>query len=228
MADKNRFPQIPSTVWWGVRNILQRSPNVTIDERLLGVELNVQPAAAKQYVAELRSVGILNEENKATPLAARWRLDDTYQEAVGEIIAAAYPQGLRDVSSPQDGDRKKAKSWFMQEGLGEGAAGNKAATYFLIGSEQPGDAPTRSTGQVRGEGTRKAPAKQPAGKGSSERPVKEEVRQEAVHKVVPQMKNSVMPLNVNVQIHISAEAGTEQIDAIFAAMRRYLYEQQGS
>lgn len=228
MADKNRFPQIPSTVWWGVRNILQRSPNVTIDERLLGVELNVQPAAAKQYVVELRSVGILNEENKATPLASRWRLDDTYHEAVGEIIAATYPQGLRDVSSPQDGDRKKAKSWFMQEGLGEGAAGNKAATYFLIGSEQPGDAPARSIGQARGEGTRKAQAKQPAGKGSSERPVQEEVRQESVHKVVPQMKNSVMPLNVNVQIHISAEAGTEQIDAIFAAMRRYLYEQQGS
>ena len=32
-----------------------------------------------------------------------------------------------------------------------------------------------------------------------------------------------MPLNINVQIHISAEATGEQIESIFTAMRRYLY-----
>ena len=59
MADKLSYPQIPSTVWWGVRNLLQRSPNATIDERALGVELNVQEVAARQYVVELKRVGIL-------------------------------------------------------------------------------------------------------------------------------------------------------------------------
>ena len=39
MADKTRYPQIPSTVWWGVRSILQRTPNATLDERLLGVDV---------------------------------------------------------------------------------------------------------------------------------------------------------------------------------------------
>jgi hypothetical protein len=83
MADKSSYPQIPSTVWWGVRNILQRSPNVVIDERTLGVELNVQEAAARQYLAELRRVGILNDENKATPVAQKWRHDETYGEGCG-------------------------------------------------------------------------------------------------------------------------------------------------
>jgi hypothetical protein len=36
------------------------------------------------------------------------------------------------------------------------------------------------------------------------------------------------PLNVNVQIHISADAGTEQIESIFQAMRRYLYDAPAS
>jgi hypothetical protein len=31
-----------------------------------------------------------------------------------------------------------------------------------------------------------------------------------------------MPLNVNVQIHISADASSEQIEAIFANMKKYL------
>src|SRR3546814_2184735 len=80
MADKNRYPQIPSTVWWGVRSILQRSPSTTIDERMLGVQLGVQEAAARAYLNELRSVGIITDEGKATPLAQKWRLDESYPD----------------------------------------------------------------------------------------------------------------------------------------------------
>ncbi len=64
MAEKISYPQIPSTVWWGVRSILQRTPGATIDERLLGVQLGVQEAASRQYIAELKRVGILNDDNK--------------------------------------------------------------------------------------------------------------------------------------------------------------------
>jgi hypothetical protein len=33
-----------------------------------------------------------------------------------------------------------------------------------------------------------------------------------------------MPLNINIQIHISADATSEQIENIFAAMKKYLYD----
>lgn len=81
MADKLSYPQIPATVWWGVRNIFQRTPNATISEKTLGVELSVQEVAARQYITKLRRVGILNEDSKATPLAQKWRHDDTYGAA---------------------------------------------------------------------------------------------------------------------------------------------------
>lgn len=71
MADKVRFPQIPSTVWWGVRSLLHKTPNITVDERLLGVQLGVQEAAARQYINELKSVGLLTDEGKATPVAQK-------------------------------------------------------------------------------------------------------------------------------------------------------------
>ena len=105
MADKVRFTQIPSTVWWGVRSLIQRTPNVVIDERLLGISLGVQEAAARAYVSELRSVGILSEDNKPTSLAQKWRLDETYAEAVEKIIQATYPEGLVHVAPPGDAER---------------------------------------------------------------------------------------------------------------------------
>lgn len=223
MAEKNRYPQIPSTVWWGVRSILQRTPNATIDERLLGIQIGVQEAAAKAYVAELRSVGILTEDGKASPLAQKWRLDETYSEAVAELIANAYPEGLRDVAPPAEGDRQKIVSWFQREGLGQGAAGNKAATYLLIGSTSPNEAPTRGGVRQKKEasdalGSKTRPAadrKPPVARGKPPR---------ASNQEIPRGGLDSFPLNVNVQIHISADAGAEQIESIFRAMRRYLYD----
>jgi hypothetical protein len=143
MAEKASYPQIPSTVWWGVRKLLQRSPNAVVNERTLGVDLQVQEAAARQYLAELKRVGILNEDNKATPLAGRWRHDDTYAEAVQEILATAYPEDLVQLAPPGSVDRHKVISWFTREGLGVGTAGNKAATYIMISSVTPNESPSR-------------------------------------------------------------------------------------
>lgn len=230
MADKIRYPQIPSTVWWGVRSILQKTPSATVDERLLGVQLGVQEAAARAYIIELKNVGILTDEGKATPTAQKWRLDDSYAEAVAQIVGDIYPEGLIHIAPPGDADRQKVVSWFQREGLGQGAAGNKAATYLLVSSPSPNEAPRsnvsraaqpegasrtrasgRSTGDTKNGGI--VANERPARRGNGDRPAN------------PARKGpDSFPLNVNVQIHISADAGSEQIESIFQAMRRYLYD----
>ena len=234
MADKNLYPQIPSTVWWGVRAILQRSPSATIDERTLSVTLDVQDAASRQYIAELRRAGILTDENKATPAAQRWRLDDTYADAVAEIMAAIYPEQLLQIAPPDEPDRQKIASWFMKEGLGQGAAGNKAATYLLIASKEPNQAPSRG-GTTRGrspEGNRRTSTPKRATPASNEgraptdasKPTKDAGQAPDGGGGGGGRRAEPIPLNVNVQIHISADAGAEQIETIFAAMRRYLHD----
>lgn len=230
MAEKNRYPQIPSTVWWGLRAILQKTPNATIDERLLGVQLGVQEAAARQYVTEIKSVGLLTDENKATPLAQKWRLDDSYSDAVQEIVEAVYPEGLIAIAPPGEAERAKVVSWFLREGLGQGAAGNKAATYLLLSSPTPNEAPTRNAARTTGEeGTKRNSAPQ---KSSQAKPTRApqsaqtEVKSnggENLHSARPPT-SGMMPLNINVQIHISADAEADQIETIFKAMRRYLYD----
>lgn len=214
MADKNSYPQIPATVWWGLRGIFQRTPSATIDERFLGVHLGVQEVAARQYLTELKRVGILTEEGKATPVAGRWRNDESYWDAVQEILEGVYPAGLLQVAPPETAERQKVVSWFTHEGLGSGTAGNKAATYLLIASRTPNEAPSRGSSQkpaveaVRSQKSKPAKTTQP-------------VQQNSAH---ASRQVESMPLNVNVQIHISADATGEQIESIFSAMRRYLYD----
>jgi len=215
MADKSSYPQIPATVWWGLRSILQRTPSATIDDRFLMVQLGVQEAAARQYLSELKRVGLLSEEGKATPVAGRWRNDETYWGAVQEILKAVYPPGLLQVAPPEDAQRQKVVSWFTHEGLGSGTAGNKAATYLLIASRTPNESPARSSSSPKASAEPARVAKVTAAK----RP---QARQESNQSV--SRKVEAMPLNINVQIHISADATGEQIEAIFSAMRRYLYD----
>ena len=220
MADKPSYPQIPSTVWWGVRSLLQRSPNATINERTLGIDLDVQETAARQYLSELKRAGILDEDSRPTPLAQKWRHDDTYADAVQEILALVYPAELMQVAPPEAGNRQKVISWFTRAGLGVGTAGNKAATYMLLGSESPNEPPTRGAANSQ-KGVARTPqgskrttisTAQPSSSRGNPAPEKQAVQ------------TGLIPLNVNVQIHISAEASSEQIESIFSAMRRYLYD----
>lgn len=223
--DKNRFPQIPTTVWWGVRAILNRTPNAVLDERFLAIQLNVQEAAARQYIAELISVGILNDEKKASPLALDWRIDSSYHGAVEKLVKKIYPQALIDLAPHDEGDRQKATSFFMREGLGQGAAGNKAATYFLIGAKTPNDSPARNTTKAKlSTGATSGLPDQRTGQATAQKRVASGGTERA--KRVQRLTSDSVPLNVNVQIHISADAGTDQIEAIFSAMKRYLNDTQ--
>ncbi|WP_337828930.1 hypothetical protein [Pseudonocardia sp. TMWB2A] len=222
MAEKIRYPQIPSTVWWGLRAILQRTPNITVDERLLSVQLGVQEIASKAYLSELKSVGILTDDGKATPLAQRWRLDETYAEASKEIVENAYPEGLLNIAPPADAERQKVVSWFLHEGLGQGAAGNKAATYLLLASPEPNEAPRTAPKTSSVEKSNNNSKKQNAEKIKfSDKNEKEGAKGK---QVIP----DIIPLNINIQVHIGADAGTDQIESIFQAMRRYLYDAQNN
>jgi len=193
----------------------------------------VQEAAAKAYINELRSVGIVTDEGKATQLAHRWRLDESYAEAVTELVNATYPEGLVHIAPPGEAERQKVVSWFKREGLGEGAAGNKAATYLLLSSPTPNEAPKPAAKAGQGDSATGArPARRQA--ASSRRPANAVetpavVREGGERANTPTQRGpDSFPLNVNVQIHISADAGTEQIESIFQAMRRYLYDAPAS
>lgn len=207
------YPQIPATVWWGIRDLLKKTPSARFDESMISAKLGVQPAASRQYLAELRRVGILDEEGKASEVAGRWRMDDSYVSSVSELVSGAYPESLVTIAPPGDADRNTVVNWFMSQGLGEGSAKNKTATYLLISSLEPSE--PGATGQPKAKEREAAP--KPTRKAKAEGVSKKRPVQGSGN------EPDVMPININVQIHISADSSSEQIDSIFKSMKEHLY-----
>jgi hypothetical protein len=216
LAGESIFPQIPSTVWRGVWSLLRKSPNRRLDDATLAIELNVQPAAAKQYVNELARLKILESDGAPTALAGRWRQDGDDKEIISEILQNAYPDALLQLAPIEDLNRDKIVRWFMNQNLGEGAAKNKAATYIRIASGVSAvDAPASRDPSIR-------PAQAAAGQSSSSRrTANTSPAGNPTAKNVPPSGQKSPELHVNVQVHISADASSEQIDAIFSSMKRY-------
>jgi hypothetical protein len=219
MADKAGFPQIPGRVWWGVRELLNTRPKMKFDEGSLAATLNVQLAAARQYLGELKRIGILDENGGATELGERWRHDEGYEDVVSEILARSYPDGLVNIAPPGEAERSAVERWFSHAGLGSGTAKNKAGTYLMIANDRPGEAKIRTAPQrsERSNGERKAVRVSETPRTAARATREKETERE---KSTP-----AFPLNLNVQIHISADASTDQIESIFAAMRKYLHDE---
>ena len=220
MADKSGFPQIPGRVWWGVRDLLNQRPKMKFDEGNLAATLNVQPAAARQYLSELKRIGILDDQGAASELGDRWRHDEGYEVVVEELLSHSYPEGLVHIAPPGSAERNAVEKWFAHAGLGSGTAKNKAGTYLMIANDRPGEAKVRTAPQ-------RTERPSPNGKPKGERSASKSARRTegATRADVREGAPASIPLNLNVQIHISADASSEQIETIFAAMRKYLRDE---
>jgi len=219
MADKTGFPQVPGRVWWGVREMLNARPKMKFDDATLAATLDVQPAAARQYLAELKRLGILDENGGATELGERWRHDEGYDDVVDDLLSSAYPEALMNLAPPGGADRAKVERWFAHAGLGTGTAKNKAGTYLMIANDRPGETKVRASAQRSDRS--QLPAKPKAERRSSPPAERNQKRGEGSK----DNGMTAIPLNLNVQIHISADATSEQIESIFAAMRKYLRDE---
>lgn len=213
MADSSSYPQLPNTVWRGVWKILHDAPSRRLDDNTLAVELGVQRTAAKQYRNELARLGLFSDDGSPTELANLWRQDGTHREVLEQILDHAYPEELRQLAPIENLDREKITRWFMSQGLGNGAAKNKAATYIRVASGVSYDAEAKPNNSPP-----PTPSKAKSARRIAEKP-KDVASREDGHKANDSRNQP--QLAVNLQIHISAEASNDQINAIFAAMRTY-------
>lgn len=214
MAEKTGYPQIPGRVWWGIRDLLNRSPGMKFEDSNLAATLDVQLAAARQYLSEMKRIGVLGDDGAATDLGKKWRLDDDYDAAVAVILEGSYPASLISIAPPGSADRAMVEKWFVNSGLGSGTAKNKAGTYVMIANDRPGETRVRAS----------APQPKRDDNSTAKSGREKQVTARASTLPIRGSSGSLMPLNLNVQIHISAEATSEQIEKIFASMRKNLYD----
>lgn len=235
-GQKKSFPYISANVWNELRLRFQKSVPTKITTSYLQTALGfATEKAAKNLLPQLRTVGLIDAKDAPTDLAKHYRIDSEYAKSVKEIVEAVYPEELRDLFPGPSEDSAEVASWFMRHtGGGQAASGMQARFYLqLISGELPVVSSSRKT---NGGDMPKSPAKTRVKKSTSTR-----VAAAAASDSQTSMPNETQPeprparpngssptqgrpnLHIDVQVHISADASTSQIDAVFESMAKHLY-----
>jgi hypothetical protein len=234
-ADENKtraFPILPASAWWGLRSRWQSSLPGKVDAQYVETVLGVGEKSAKNIVPQVRTLGLIDEDGKPTPLANEWRTDDGYPDACKQIVETVYPSALRDAVPPDDKlDKDAAGRWFVRERkVGEAAGRQMAALYALIAEANPkGGENQRAPRSDRSAATAdRKPRTQGAGGRQTRTTGKVEQQQQPPPPPPPpdNGRSTTPSLHIDVNVHIASDATPEQIDAIFASMSKHLYQQK--
>ncbi len=223
---KSTFPVIPSGHWWALRKKFKQSiPGVVTDNYIASV-LNMQLSSARANVLPaLKATKIIDPDGKPLERAKRWRDDEQYAKVCEEIRRDVYPDELLNGIPDPSMNRPVAERWFGNHtGAGEAAVRKMTQFYALLSEADPSKAPDTS------EASTKKP-KQPV----DPKPIRKAAKQ--VRRVDPPPVHgsdatgatgnlsAVGPaVHINLQIHISADASTDQIEQVFASMAKHIYK----
>jgi hypothetical protein len=166
----------------------------------------------------LRQLGIIDDEGKTGERARLWRDDEHYPEVCKAIVTEVYPDELLKAVPDPSKDRDKAVRWFANHtGTGEGAASQMASLYAVLveadASKQPEERPKTEEKPKREVKVARPPVPAPV-PGLAPNPSGRDHLRE---------RQPPPGININLQVHISADATADQIDQIFASMAKHLY-----
>lgn len=241
-ADAKRvYPYLSANVLIQLRQMFQRTMpsrvTVTYLQSALGFE---KEKGAKNLLPQLRSLGLIDDAGTPTDLAARFRIDDDYPEVAREIVEAVYPQELRELFPGPDADISRVAAWLMRHtGGGQASAAAQARLYVVltsgkVPSSEKSTKPSAAGGTGGGSTRPAAPRRSrrtadEAGKQASDTAAGSRLEPGAstgsanTPTLPPTQGGSLPGLHIDIQIHIDAEATTDQIDAVFASMAKHLY-----
>lgn len=229
-TETKTYPKISKKIWWLFRSRLAKSmPTVVTPTLVSSLAEMTEGSARSNVIAPLRELGLLDKDNKPTTLAEKLRHDDDYKDVCHEIRKQVYPTDLIEAFSDAQPDQKEAiAKWFMKVGkVGDAAARMYADTYILL-----------SQADVNKQNDTSSPAVKTPTRSTSNKPkVKVEAIQTQKEKlntdvaIKPQpnddqhggnIKRRMPAIHIDVQVHISPDTSSEQIDKIFASMAKHL------
>jgi hypothetical protein len=227
---KQTYPRLPISHWWALRKKFRQSlPGVVTDGYIANVLDMKEDSARANVIPFLKTLGIIDDDGKTLELAKKWRDDGQYAEVCKEILSKVYPDELRyAVTEPNQ--KPQAVRWFLNDtGSGEGAAKMMAALYMVLleadPSKQPDqDKPDRPKKPERAD-TKKEETARLRTKTQEARPIPSP----SVAPLIPTSPPSTSQrpgININLEIHISADSTPEQIEQIFASMAKHIYKGQ--
>lgn len=221
MAQRKAYPALPAHIYWALRQKFIQSYPGRVTRDYLKSALGVGDKVAMNVHPPLKQLGLVDEDNKPTELAQKWRDDAQYGDATREILEAVYPQDLRDVSPPDNPDIAAATRWFLNETQSGASRARQLATFYVMLAK--GDATDRSGARRRWTATPRATGKQrredaDVRTGDSQKASKSPAGQDGKNVTPP-----APSLNLAVQVYIDKDMSAEQVDHVFASMAKHLY-----
>ena len=215
-GDKRTFPRLPAKNWWTLRDRFKQTMPGKVDADYLQSVLGLTSAAsAGNLIGPLRLLGLIDDEGSLTDRALAWREDGPYKQVCEDMLTDVYPDILRSAFPDPSVDPEGVTSWFRRNtGAGRSATLAMAALYTLISERDPEGVRTNAS-------TTTAPKKKAAAKKAATKPKNGGVSKRDETKDQPRRIEPA--LNINVQIHISSDASSDQIDQIFKSMAEHLY-----
>jgi hypothetical protein len=231
---KRGYPKIAKGSWFGLRDKFKQRIPSDVSPSYIATALNMTTESAKaNVIAPLRTLGLVDDNNKPTDLALHWRDDDTYAEVCATIIKSTYPSELHDLFHTPNADPKRVAAWFARQGgVGEVAATMYARTYLMLLEADLEKAketiPTKAKSASKSSPAHAKvvppkPARSPALAAANGTAGDAPQQQQQQQPQAGERGNAFSPkLHIDVQIHISPDSSPEQIDKIFESMARHL------
>jgi hypothetical protein len=220
---KKTFPMLPIAHWWALRKKFKQSIPGVVTDNYLATVLNMEVRSARANVLPyLKTLGIVDEDGKTLDRAKQWRDDERYPEVCKAMLKDVYPGDLQEVAPNPSRDRAVAERWFANHtGAGQAAVKRMAVLYTVLCEADAAKQPEAE----KSEQTRKKVPRQAKSKPG------ERVSAATPHPLVTAAadpdKSQRTPqgpgININLEIHISADATPDQIDQIFASMAKHIY-----
>jgi hypothetical protein len=232
---KVSYPYMTAGQWFGVRSKLRQSTPKSIDVDWVMSALGTSEKGARNIMPQLRAVGLIAADGAPSELALDFRDDDTYSAAAKRVLESLYPQNLRDAYNDPETEFPKVASWFMRNAkTGETTANMQAKLYLTLLKGELPDPDDIKPKVVRKPKSESAAAATPRVKAKSNTQRDDEKGAEGARgstggndgqgAVGGQDRRSVPNLHLDLQIHISADAGVDQIEAVFQSMAKHLYD----
>lgn len=211
-TEQKNFPNLPITHWWKIREKFKLSIPKSISPGYLSTFLGMKEDSAKvNLIPSLVKLGIIDNDGNPTERARKWREDSQYKEVCNEILEEIYPSELIEATNADFSNLDAVKTWFSTNtGLGTVAVNKMLAVYELL---------FRGNLDDRQQKKLTPTAKKP----SLQKPKISEKNPPSTENVPLKIKEFSPNLHIDMQIHISPETTAEQIDKVFEAMAKHIF-----
>jgi hypothetical protein len=216
-VEKKSLPKITTKNYWGIRKKLKSTMPKNITKSFVAASMSIKENSAQMNViGPMKQMGLINDDGSPTKLANEWRDDSKYAEACKKIRESVYPQELLDLAPSIETDKSVIQSWIASHLMtGEESARQSTTVYLLLLEADPSKQNDVSTTSISSSGNINKTPKAKITKKKDAKPKEDE----NLDKLKPKFDQN---LNINIQIHISADTSSEQIDKIFASMAKHL------